>query len=937
MGKVRSAPGAPRKEGFNKSGHSMNPERPTEGLKGVGKPRTKGTIKRLQMYRNFKAKRDKTGKILTPAPFQGWLPSGTQARVEPNQKWFGNSRVISQNALQKFQDEFGAAVKNPYQVVMKPTNLPITLLNEKAKHARVHLLDTEGFDKTFGPKKQRKRVNLKFSDLQTLSQSVEENAEKYDESKDVDRVREDTGIKDGQREWIFGAGMSRRIWNELYKVIDSSDVLLQVLDARDPMGTRSPYVEKFLREEKPHKHLIFILNKVDLVPNWVTQRWVAILSAEYPTLAFHASMTHPFGKGSLINLLRQFAKLHIDKKQISVGLIGYPNVGKSSVINTLRAKKVCKVAPIAGETKVWQYITLMRKIYLIDCPGIVYPSAETDTEKVLKGVVRVELVQNPEDYIEEVVKRVRKEYMVKTYKVDGWETSTEFLEKLAARTGKLLKKGEPDISSVAKMVLNDWQRGKLPFYVAPEGFEVPLSKHTQEVDNEVKETATTEKEEEKTSDEPNTEINDVAETKVLTVNKLVIAQDFAKIRVGLQFDNEDDVKPLDRVEIPEELKGIDELNNTGDVDKSNIEDSLNDDKPADKDGNDSDSDISSFYSNDEIDCSDVEDYLTHDAETVQEIKKQKIQAASGTFIIEEIPPSGRKRKANDEKDAKAKMTAKQRRALERAQKRTKTGSNFYEVSNMSSESESDDDYVPVEQEKLSEEESADEETEQQYDNEVETVKKKRKRAPPSKRNKRSKVIEQKSDDETTVLETNIVKPEEEKKREEDLWAQFLEGTDSKPKSKTEEIVTQPEKVVQKDIESKKSDTSSSQSDNEREKRIFEFAGETIVVENNVIKERVKTAEKPASVLNDSPAPKARSAGGLSSIVGQLNKKNKLSTLEKSKLDWNTYKREEGIEEEITSHNKGKSGYLDRQDFLSRADVRQYEIERDLRMSRRSNR
>ncbi|CAF4924781.1 unnamed protein product [Pieris macdunnoughi] len=682
MGKVRSAPGAPRKEGFNKSGHSMNPERPTEGLKGVGKPRTKGTIKRLQMYRNFKAKRDKTGKILTPAPFQGWLPSGTQARVEPNQKWFGNSRVISQNALQKFQDEFGAAVKNPYQVVMKPTNLPITLLNEKAKHARVHLLDTEGFDKTFGPKKQRKRVNLKFSDLQTLSQAVEENSEKYDESKDVDRVREDTGIKDGQREWIFGAGMSRRIWNELYKVIDSSDVLLQVLDARDPMGTRSPYVEKFLREEKPHKHLIFILNKVDLVPNWVTQRWVAILSAEYPTLAFHASMTHPFGKGSLINLLRQFAKLHIDKKQISVGLIGYPNVGKSSVINTLRAKKVCKVAPIAGETKVWQYITLMRKIYLIDCPGIVYPSAETDTEKVLKGVVRVELVQNPEDYIEEVVKRVRKEYMVKTYKVDGWETSTEFLEKLAARTGKLLKKGEPDISSVAKMVLNDWQRGKLPFYVAPEGFEVPLSKHTQEVDNEVKETATTEKEEEKTSDEPNTEINDVAETKVLTVNKLVIAQDFAKIRVGLQFDNEDDVKPLDRVEIPEELKGIDELNNTGDVDKSNIEDSLNDDKPANNDGNDSDSDISSFYSNDEIDCSDVEDYLTHDAETVKEIKKQKIQAASGTFIIEEIPPSGRKRKANDEKDAKAKMTAKQRRALERAQKRTKTGSNFYEVSNV---------------------------------------------------------------------------------------------------------------------------------------------------------------------------------------------------------------------------------------------------------------
>lgn len=671
MGKVRSAPGAPRKQGFNKSGHSMNPDRPTEGLKGVGKPRTKGTIKRLQMYRNFKAKRDKTGKILTPAPFQGWLPSGTRARVEPNQKWFGNSRVISQNALQKFQEEFGAAVKNPYQVVMKPTNLPITLLNEKAKNARVHLLDTEAFDKTFGPKKQRKRVNLKFGDLQTLSKAVEESADKYDESKDIDRVREDTGVREGQRDWVFGAGMSKRIWNELYKVVDSSDVLLQVLDARDPMGTRSPYVEKFLREEKPHKHLIFILNKVDLVPNWVTQRWVAILSSEYPTVAFHASLTHPFGKGSLINLLRQFAKLHIDKKQISVGLIGYPNVGKSSVINTLRSKKVCKVAPIAGETKVWQYITLMRRIFLIDCPGIVYPSAETDTEKVLKGVVRVELVQNPEDYIEEVIKRVRKEYLIKTYKVDGWETALEFLEKLAARSGKLLKKGEPDVNQVARMVLNDWQRGKLPFYVAPEGFEVPLSK-LKEAEPTVAPVNTEEKKEEVVQDNPQTE----TETEVpenLVVNKLMIAQDFAKIRVGLQFDNDEDKKPLEDNLIPDELKGIDEQNDEDDTQSQNGE------KDNEDDDGDS-SDISEFYSNDENECSGVEDHLTNDPETIKELKRKRLEAASGAFTVEEVGQKGKKRKA-DVPDIR-KMTAKQRRAIERAQKRTKTGSNFYEVSNV---------------------------------------------------------------------------------------------------------------------------------------------------------------------------------------------------------------------------------------------------------------
>ncbi|XP_060802576.1 uncharacterized protein LOC106135185 [Amyelois transitella] len=926
MGKVRSAPGAPRKQGFNKSGHSMNPDRPTEGLKGVGNARTKGTIKRLQMYRNFKAKRDKTGKILTPAPFQGWLPSGTRARVEPNQKWFGNSRVISQSALQKFQEEFGAAVRNPYQVVMKPTNLPITLLNEKAKNARVHLLDTEGFDKTFGPKKQRKRVNLKFGDITALSKAVEESTEKYDEAKDIDRVREDSGVKEGQRDWVFGAGMSKRIWNELYKVIDSSDVLLQILDARDPMGTRSPYVEKFLKEEKPHKHLIFILNKVDLVPNWVTQRWVAILSAEYPTVAFHASMTHPFGKGSLINLLRQFAKLHIDKKQISVGLIGYPNVGKSSVINTLRSKKVCKVAPIAGETKVWQYITLMRRIFLIDCPGIVYPSAETDTEKVLKGVVRVELVQNPDDYIEEVIKRVRKEYLIKTYKVDGWETATEFLEKMAARTGKLLKKGEPDINQVARMVLNDWQRGKLPFYVAPEGFEIPLTKQQPEVEQPTATTTDVNNEQVESQDMSKPDENDVTEKPVLNINKLVIAQDFAKIRVGLQFDNDDDVKPLEKMNIPEELKDIDDVNNVADVSQDGEIDKNEDD------GDDS-SDISDVYSNDENICSDLEDYLTNDPETVKELKRKKLEAASGEFIVDEVPQKGKKRKVNNEVTPK-KVTAKQRRAIERAQRRTKTGSNFYEVSNMSSGSDSDEDFIPGEPEQVSEEGSADEETDLQYERELEHKSKKRKAVPESKGKKklrtRNSIKEKSPEPEEKPKKEEIVDPEEEKKREEDLWAKFLEGTDTKPKAAPKTLMTASAKPpviedTKKNKETAKEKEKPEEDDKARERRIFEFAGETIVVENNVIKEKIKTAESPGT------------GRGLSSVLESINKKNKLSTLEKSKLDWMTYKKEEGIEEEIESHNKGKSGYLDRRDFLERADYRQYEIERDLRMSRRSNR
>ena len=447
--------------------NSMNPDRDTSSLKGVAKVRSAGTIIRLQMYKNFKAKR---GAVIKAAPYQGYVDSGTRARVQPARGWFSNTKVISQSALQKFQESMGAVAKDPYKVVMNPTKLPITLLQEKAKYARVHMLDTEPFDKCFGSKATRKKPKVLGADLESLVKAAEAKSEAYKAEDDGARVVDRPDTEPAQREWIFGAGQSKRIWNELYKVIDSSDVVIQVLDARDPLGTRSAMVEDYLKKEKQHKQLLFVLNKVDLVPTWVTQKWVAVLSQEYPTIAFHASLMHPFGKGALINVFRQLGKLHTNSKQISVGFIGYPNTGKSSVINALRSKKVCKTAPIAGETKVWQYITLMRKIYLIDCPGIVPPGkGESDTEKVLRGVVRVEHLETPEDYVEEVLNRCKQKYVSRNYKIFSWKDHIDFLEQLAKKCGRLGKGGEPDVNAVSKIVLNDWTRGKLPYFTPPPG------------------------------------------------------------------------------------------------------------------------------------------------------------------------------------------------------------------------------------------------------------------------------------------------------------------------------------------------------------------------------------------------------------------------------------------------------------------------------------
>ena len=171
-----------------------------------------------------------------------------------------------------------------------------------------------------------------------------------------------------------------------------------------------------------------------------------------------------------------------------MGFIGYPNVGKSSVINTLKKKRVCKVAPIPGETKVWQYITLLRNIYLIDCPGIVPPTDDKDSEIVIKGVVRAEKLAEPEMVIPEVLSRVKPEYLRKTYNIGEWKDWEDFLDKVAKKFGKLLKGGEGDSRQAAVMLINDLQRGKIPYFVPPpmpegeairEGEKVPITEKSE--------------------------------------------------------------------------------------------------------------------------------------------------------------------------------------------------------------------------------------------------------------------------------------------------------------------------------------------------------------------------------------------------------------------------------------------------------------------------
>uniref|UniRef100_A0A452T030 Nucleolar GTP-binding protein 2 n=1 Tax=Ursus maritimus TaxID=29073 RepID=A0A452T030_URSMA len=660
---------------INPSKASTNPDR-VQGAGGQNM-RDRATIRRLNMYRQ-KERRNSRGKVIKPLQYQSTVASGTVARVEPNIKWFGNTRVIKQSSLQKFQEEMGTVMKDPYKVVMKQSKLPMSLLHDRIQphNSKVHILDTESFETTFGPKSQRKRPNLFASDMQSLLENAEMSTESYDQGKDRDLVTEDTGVRNEAQEEIYKKGQSKRIWGELYKVIDSSDVVVQVLDARDPMGTRSPHIETYLKKEKPWKHLIFVLNKCDLVPTWATKRWVAVLSQDYPTLAFHASLTNPFGKGAFIQLLRQFGKLHTDKKQISVGFIGYPNVGKSSVINTLRSKKVCSVAPIAGETKVWQYITLMRRIFLIDCPGVVYPSEDSETDIVLKGVVQVEKIKTPEDHIGAVLER-------------------------------LLKGGEPDLQTVGKMVLNDWQRGRIPFFVKPPNAEPPAASQLpsssssdvaaeasqRSAEEEVADTVAeasepvTEKEKENSHCDADSEMQQILAR---------VRQNFGKINVVPQFSG-DDLVPLEMSDIDDELESFsdEEQEEEGQEQPGEEDEESCPESPDAHAGNDTKAVIKALDEK----IAKYQKFLNKakakkfSAVRISKGLSEKVfakceQQEAAEEVVEDTAPTkkGKKRKAQREEDHSNKtrrmLTSKERRRAARQQQPRKVGVRYYETHNV---------------------------------------------------------------------------------------------------------------------------------------------------------------------------------------------------------------------------------------------------------------
>lgn len=293
---------------------------------------------------------------------------------------------------------------------------------------------------------------------------------------------------------------SRRAFDKVFKnVVEASDVVLYVLDARDPNGTRSKEVERqVMAAEAGNKRLILVLNKIDLIPPPILKQWLLHLRRSFPTLPLRASNAAANAKTfdhkalsvkgtseTLFRALKTYAHASQLKRSITVGVIGYPNVGKSSVINALTSRlggkgAACPTGAEAGVTTAMREIKIDNKLKLLDSPGIVFPtSAEaskanrTDEQArlILLNALPPKEIQDPVPAVtlllqrlsatQESMQKLLDVYSIPPLMTANNDMTTSFLVEVARKRGRLGKGGVPNLHSAAMTVVTDWRDGRI--------------------------------------------------------------------------------------------------------------------------------------------------------------------------------------------------------------------------------------------------------------------------------------------------------------------------------------------------------------------------------------------------------------------------------------------------------------------------------------------
>eukprot|EP00753_Platysulcus_tardus_P000687 PLAT10642.1.p1 GENE.PLAT10642.1~~PLAT10642.1.p1 ORF type:complete len:632 (-),score=331.69 PLAT10642.1:56-1876(-) len=273
------------------------------------------------------------------------------------------------------------------------------------------------------------------------------------------------------------AAQTRRAFmKHVRTVVEGSDVILQVVDARDPQGCRAEDVESMI--VAAGKRMIIVVNKVDLVPKEVTKQWLAYLRREYPAIAFKAStkrarskrarLMDTVGPDALVSMLKQYSLRGGKKMAITVGVIGLPNVGKSSLINSLKHARVVGTSSTPGFTRQTQQVSLDAKVKLLDCPGIIFNASSSDAASlVLRNAMKVEDIVDPVAAVAALVDRCGRPQLCALYRVPYFDHVDQFVQSVGQRRGVVAGGGVVRTEATAELILREFNAGRIPYYATP--------------------------------------------------------------------------------------------------------------------------------------------------------------------------------------------------------------------------------------------------------------------------------------------------------------------------------------------------------------------------------------------------------------------------------------------------------------------------------------
>lgn len=404
--------------------------------------------------------------------------------------------------------------------------------------------------------------NTNIGNLENLAENAE-NRDAQFQHKAIQETQDAESLKE-----ILHDASAKAYIKEFRKVIEAADVILQVLDARDPIGTRCQQVEQAVIDAGSSKKLVLVLNKADLVPKENLTAWLKYLRNELPAIAFKASTqvqskrlghvrskflksTTPeiktsmcLGADTLMTLLGNYSRNKGLKTAIRVGVVGLPNVGKSSIINSLKRSRSCNVGAVPGVTKTMQEVALDSKIMLIDSPGIVMATGDaSDTTVALRNALRIDTIESAIQPVEVVLQRTGKDYMMIQYGLSNFETTQEFLCILAKRCGKMKKGAIPDVLAAAKKILHDWNIGRIKYFTCPpETFSPTVHLDAAIVGDMAKEFSLDD------ADFQKKEMNDIEQlpfirpSATVAIETMGICQGDSQANIGMQMECEDEIE-----------------------------------------------------------------------------------------------------------------------------------------------------------------------------------------------------------------------------------------------------------------------------------------------------------------------------------------------------------------------------------------------------------